>query len=54
MTKIKFTDIKDRIINNKKVKDLEHQIDQFIYKLYNLTPEEIKIVENSIKKSPIF
>lgn len=30
-----------------KVKEYEHQIDQMVYKLYNLTPEEIKIVENS-------
>lgn len=36
-----------------KVKKYERQIDQMVYKLYKLTPEEIKIVENSIKKSPI-
>ena len=29
-----------------KVKEHERQIDQLVYKLYNLTPEEIKIVEN--------
>ena len=28
-----------------KVKKLESRIDQLVYKLYNLTPEEIKIVE---------
>ena len=28
-----------------KVKNLENQIDQLVYKLYDLTPEEIKIVE---------
>ncbi|MFH1940843.1 MAG: hypothetical protein ABIL68_01970 [bacterium] len=33
-----------------KVKELERQIDQMVYKLYNLTPEEIEIVENSGKK----
>jgi hypothetical protein len=27
------------------VKPLEKEIDQFVYKLYDLTPEEIKIVE---------
>lgn len=32
------------------VKHLESQIDQLVYKLYDLTPEEIKIVENSTKK----
>lgn len=30
-----------------KVHDYEKQIDQFVYKLYGLTPEEIKIVENN-------
>lgn len=29
-----------------KVRDYEKQIDQFVYKLYGLTPEEIKIVES--------
>ena len=28
-----------------KVRELEHQIDQMVYKLYGLTDEEIKIVE---------
>jgi len=32
-----------------KVKEYEKQIDQMVYKLYGLTPEEIKIVENNIK-----
>jgi len=31
--------------DNKRVKELEYQIDQMVYKLYDLTPEEIKIVE---------
>ncbi len=30
-----------------KVRDYEKQIDQLVYKLYGLTPQEIKIVENS-------
>jgi len=30
-----------------KVRDYEKQIDQLVYKLYALTPEEIKIVENN-------
>ncbi len=30
----------------KKVKEYEKKIDQMVYKLYGLTPEEIKIVEN--------
>ena len=30
-----------------KVRDYEKQIDQLVYKLYGLTPEEIKIVEST-------
>jgi adenine-specific DNA-methyltransferase len=33
--------------DNRKVKALECQIDQLVYKLYGLTPEEIKIVEEN-------
>ena len=32
------------------VKEYERQIDQLVYKLYNLTEEEIKVVENLEKK----
>ena len=32
-----------------KVKRLEKEIDQLVYKLYKLTPEEIKIVEESLR-----
>jgi hypothetical protein len=28
------------------VSKLEHQIDLLVYQLYNLTPEEIKIIES--------
>jgi hypothetical protein len=31
-----------------KVKALEEEIDQLVYKLYDLTPEEIKIVEGGL------
>ncbi len=31
-----------------KVQQYEKQIDQLVYKLYNLTPSEIKIIENSL------
>jgi hypothetical protein len=31
-------------------KKLGHQIDQMVYKLYDLTPEEIKIVEGDRRK----
>lgn len=33
-----------------KIKALEAEIDQLIYKLYNLTPGEIKIVESEKSK----
>jgi len=39
----------DYLINSTKqakVKEYEHQIDQMVYKLYNLTPEEIETVES--------
>ena len=32
-----------------KVKEYERQIDQLVYKLYNLTEEEIKIIEEEIR-----
>lgn len=32
-----------------KIKEYEHQIDQMVYKLYGLTEEEIKVIEESIK-----
>lgn len=50
-----FIDLVDQILTLKKqnkdadTKNLESQIDQLVYKLYDLTPEEIEIVENSTK-----
>jgi len=35
----------------KKVKAYEHQIDQLVYKLYELTESEIKVIEGDICKS---
>ena len=32
-----------------RVKELERQIDQMVYELYRLTPEEIEIVEGGRK-----
>lgn len=32
-----------------KVKELEHQVDQLVYQLYGLTPEEIAVVEGTGK-----
>jgi hypothetical protein len=33
-----------------KVKEYERQIDQMVYQLYDLTPEEIAIVEGSVRR----
>ena len=41
----KDADYLDNPDKQAKVKILENQIDQLVYKLYDLTPEEIKIVE---------
>ncbi|MFH1005701.1 MAG: TaqI-like C-terminal specificity domain-containing protein, partial [Bacteroidota bacterium] len=50
-TQKEFEKIVDRIISgrekNKDTSDLEKQIDEMVYELYNLTEEEIKIVEAS-------
>ena len=32
------------------MKEYEKQIDELVYKLYELTPEEIKIIENNDKE----
>ena len=34
----------------KQVSEYEKQIDQLVYKLYGLTPQEIKIIENSVRR----
>ena len=51
-----ITDLADDILNLKIMNsientiELEKQIDDLVYKLYNLTPEEIAIVEENTKK----
>ena len=46
-----FIDLVDRILiakqNGQETITLEHQIDTLVYRLYDLTPDEIAIVENS-------
>ena len=46
-----FEILVDQIIENKKdnidTKELENEIDQLVYQLYELTEEEIEIIENS-------
>jgi 23S rRNA G2445 N2-methylase RlmL len=43
-------DYLSNITKKDKVKDLEHQIDQLVYQLYDLTPDEIAIVEGSVNQ----
>ena len=49
----KIEELTDEILTAKKqiisvdTQELEKQIDQLVYKLYDLTPEEIAIVEGS-------
>ena len=46
---LSITDDKDYLENQDKqsmVKELEKKIDKMVYELYELTPEEIEIVEN--------
>ena len=55
---LSLTKSDDYLTNSKKqnkVKEYEKQIDELVYKLYNLTPEEIRIVEgvNNKSKKPI-
>lgn len=51
----RFESVANQIISAKKenpkadTSQLENGIDQLVYKLYNLTPEEIKIIEDSVK-----
>jgi type II restriction/modification system DNA methylase subunit YeeA len=47
-----FTQDDDYLQNaqkQEKVKEYERQIDQLVYKLYDLTDDEIKIVEKSVE-----
>ncbi len=48
-----FIELVDKVImlqkNNQEATSVETKIDQLVYQLYNLTPEEIQIVESSIK-----
>lgn len=50
---INITKTEDYFTNTEKqteVRELEHKIDELVYKLYDLKPEEIEIIENSTKK----
>ncbi len=56
LVRISIESLVDKILTLKKenkdvdTKNLEHKIDELVYKLYDLTPEEIEIVENSSKR----
>ena len=51
---MKFESLVDAIVEKKKldvdaiVNDFENQIDELVYQLYDLTADEIKVVENNI------
>ena len=53
-TKNDISEIVQKILNIKKhnpdapIKELEHELNQLVYDLYELTDEEIKIVEESV------
>jgi len=49
LTITKDEDYLDNLEKQEIVKEYEHQIDQMVYKLYDLTEEEIKIVEDTIQ-----
>ncbi|KAF0200139.1 MAG: type IIS restriction/modification [Bacteroidetes bacterium] len=48
-----FIDLVENIIDNRSIDnettELENEIDQLVYQLYDLTPEEIEIIENGVK-----
>ena len=46
---INTNDYFDNPTKNAEVKEYEHLIDQMVYGLYGLTPEEVEIVESSTK-----
>ncbi len=46
----KSGDYLENPVKKEEVKEYEKKIDRLVYKLYDLTPEEIEIVENSRKQ----
>ena len=50
ITIIKDADYLSNSAKQARVKELEYQIDQMVYKLYGLTPEEIEIVEGPVNE----
>ncbi len=49
ITITKDKDYLENLNKQTKVRDYEKQIDQMVYKLYGLTPEEVKVIEDCIK-----
>ena len=45
LSKTKYDGYLNNSTKQEKVKEYKHQIDQMVYELYDLTEEEIKIVE---------
>ena len=48
LTHTQFPDFETSQEKQQKVKELEREIDQLVYKLYGLTEEEIRIVEGEL------
>ena len=48
-TLVKTVIEKKKLNENSNTTDLENQIDQLVYRIYELTEEEIAIIENSTK-----
>lgn len=48
LTLTQFPDFETSQEKQQKVKELEREIDQLVYKLYGLTEEEIRIVEGEL------
>jgi hypothetical protein len=46
----KSGDYLENTVKKEEVKEYEKQIDQMVYKLYDLNPEEIEVVESSLRK----
>jgi uncharacterized protein Yka (UPF0111/DUF47 family) len=47
LTLTQSSDFETNQEKQQKVKELEREIDQLVYKLYDLTEEEIEIIENN-------
>tara|TARA_Y100000310_G_C20628394_1_gene787205 strand:- start:517 stop:699 length:183 start_codon:yes stop_codon:yes gene_type:complete len=49
LIKLKHKNTDEKALLQKQIQKLDDEIDQEVYRLYGLTKEEIKIVEDSLK-----